>query len=599
MVRVLATSFALCVQSCLATAASKPHIVFVMADDLGSNDVGWHDPSVLSPEIDDLATNGIKLSSMYTYSWCAPSRGAFMSGRYAPKSGFEGCGGPSSNGKGAVTVFPLEYKFLPAMLKQAGYRTVMAGKWHLGFARQVDLPENRGFDKWIGYLEGGEDYYTRRTKIKASNCSTDYDFWFGVPGNGGPVAKGDYYTSEYSTKVYSDFLVKQIEAHDPSEPLFIYAAFQGVHYPLEVPKEYFDRYAAQGAGSGDCTWDKQVLSNGFPNGFQCEATPAFPNLGHVGLDCLCNRLVVKAQVSALSEGVGNLTRALAAKGMWNNTVLIFMGDNGGPSDGGHSNAPLRGGKLNFFEGGIRPAAFITSPLLPESVRGSTFDALAHETDWYATFARLAGVTPPRGIDGVDLWDALVTASPHRDEVLVADHVLRQGRWKLVAGAGRGLGAMAWRTGMLKGCMLGTNGGWLSPPTNATNQCPLDIYSKNGNTKQLGCPDDDRTEFHVTSDVDRWLCSTPCTPETPCLWDVEADPREEHEVSGKHPDVVAKLVARLQELQQDFRGPSTVQDNGAFCSAVESRRVAGRGLFAGPWIDDDVPEISSSWQIVFV
>ena len=81
--------------------------------------------------------------------------------------------------------------------------------------------------------------------------------------------------------------------------------------------------------------------------------------------------------------------------MWDNSVLVFMGDNGGPNDGGHSNAPLRGGKLNFFEGGIRPAAFVTSPLLPKAVFGSKHSGIFHETDWHATFAD----TPP----WVDRW----------------------------------------------------------------------------------------------------------------------------------------------------------------------------------------------------
>ena len=113
-------------------------------DDLGSNDVGWNDPTVLSPEITELARGGVTLTAAYTWSWCAPSRGAFLTGRYASNSGFQGSGGPSPTGYGRIAVMPTAFEMLPAMLKRtANYTTVMAGKWHIGYARRADLPEER------------------------------------------------------------------------------------------------------------------------------------------------------------------------------------------------------------------------------------------------------------------------------------------------------------------------------------------------------------------------------------------------------------------------------------------------------------------------
>jgi arylsulfatase A-like enzyme len=311
------------------SAAPPPHIIFIMADDLGSNDVGYNDPTLLSPEIDQLAKDGVRLTACYTWSWCAPSRGAMLSGRYAPNTGFEGAGGATKSGKGKINVFPLDVPMLPAVLKKAGYATLMAGKWHLGFARQADLPENRGFDAYLGYLSGGEDYYDHSAG-GGPGCSKANDLWFGTPNKGHPPRNSTgYYSGIYSTELYADFIVKRINGHDPTTPLFVYAAFQGVHYPLQVPRRFFDRYASQGAGSGDCAWEKQKNgSNGYPNGFECTANADFPHLRKPGLDCECNRLLVKAQVSSLSEAVGNITTALRTKGMWNNTVLVFMGDNG-------------------------------------------------------------------------------------------------------------------------------------------------------------------------------------------------------------------------------------------------------------------------------
>ena len=152
--------------------------------------------------------------------------------------------------------------------------------------------------------------------------------------------------------------------------------------------------------------------------------------------------MVKAQVAALDEAVANVTLALERAGMMNNTIFVFMGDNGGPTFEGHSNTPLRGGKLNFFEGGVRPASFVYSELLPPGARGTWYTGIIHETDWAATFLALASVDAPTdpllALSGFDVWPTLMDpthAVPHRTEALVADHILRQGRWKLVTGAG--------------------------------------------------------------------------------------------------------------------------------------------------------------------
>lgn len=110
------------------------------------------------------------------------------------------------------------------------------------------------------------------------------------------------------------------------------------------------------------------------------------------------------------------------------TLIVRCAD-GGPLDGAHDNAPLRGGKLNFFEGGLRPAAFVASPLLPPGVSGTRYAGIVHETDWFATFIGLAGVpSPPTGLDGVDFWPTLNNLSrPHRSNALLADNILRVGK----------------------------------------------------------------------------------------------------------------------------------------------------------------------------
>tara|TARA_B110000208_G_scaffold60322_1_gene78553 strand:- start:267 stop:2114 length:1848 start_codon:yes stop_codon:yes gene_type:complete len=595
---ILAAAAMVSSSSASTSTTAPPHIVFVMADDLGSADVGWNDATVLTPEMDDLATTGVVLSTCYTWSWCAPSRGAFLSGRYAPNTGFEGAGGGGGKKGGKVRVFPTEQPLLPAALKASNYTTLMVGKWHIGYARTEDTPEGRGFDTFLGYFEGGEDYYDH-TLGAACGRHDVHDLWFAPnssssssSGRGRPAVKPAR-SGTYSTELYADFVVQHIEAHDASaSPLFVYAAFQGVHFPLQVPQRYFDRYASQGAGSGDCVWTKQShTSLGRMNGFACDPNAAYPTLGKVGIACLCNRLLVKAQVSALSEAVGNITAALKRQGMWENTILIFQGDNGGPVDGAHSNTPLRGGKLNFFEGGIRPAAFVHSPLLPPAVAGTTYRGIVHEVDWYATLIALAGAPAPPLLDGVNVWPTLVDPTkPHRTEALISDRILRVGKWKLVTGASSRAGRTGWCTGELKGGMLGTGGGWITPPLNKTNMIPGDIYTTGGKTDLLGCPEDApaKTQFPVSDPVDLWLCSAACTDLTPCLWDVSegGDPYEREEVAAKNPDVVKTMLARLHELQAGFAANATsgtLVDNGKFCEVLLATEVKGFGVFVGPWM----------------
>ena len=171
---------------------------------------------------------------------------------------------------------------------------------------------------------------------------------------------------------------------------------------------------------------------------------------------------------------------------------------------------------------------------------------------------------------------------HRNDALISGNILRQGKWKLVTGSADKLGPTAWYVGMLKGCMLGTRGGWIVPPTNKTNTCPGDIYTTSGRHALLGCPSDVplKTNISVTSPVDLWLCSVPCTPETPCLWDLEADPYERTDVSSENPSVVTTMLLKLQSYQQNFSNATTIRDNGKFCAAINNRSG-----FLGPWIDD--------------
>lgn len=585
-----------------------PHMILIVGDDMGSNDIGYSDPFLHTPHMDSLANDGIKFSSMYTWRWCAPSRGSLLSGRYAPNHGYE-TGGDGPDSKGRVYGLPTEFELLPAVLsKQANYATHMVGKWHLGFGTEAHLPTNRGFDTFLGYLTGAEDYYTHEKDV-VDDCPT-LDFWNGTSGGAQGPAAIDRTNSTYSTDTFTERIVSTIAAHPNTSspahngnvpPLFIYAAFQGIHTPLEVPKRFFDRVATE-----NCSWDLYQQKGG--KGFKCELEGETVQ----GQNCFCNRLVVKAQMMSLDEAVQDIKEALEARGLYDDSVIMVLGDNGGPTFEAHSNSPLRGGKFNSFEGGLRPAAFLhaSKKLLPDNnstLRGTWYNGSLHQTDIFATFVALANGTagnptsaPPVfngfAIDGVNMWSALLDGAregpPVRTEVLLGDHILRQDNYKLVA-EWTDLKAHDFKSGMLRDCILGTNGGWLDPPTLADgpvqNLCPMDVYTKDEEKHypdDICCNETDAPGCHpVTSDMDKQLCINTCTTDHPCLYDLANDPQERTDVAHAHPDVVDKMLKRLKEIQKGFYDPdkAILQDNGKFCKWVKHR-----GGFLGPWLDGSPP-----------
>eukprot|EP00040_Diaphanoeca_grandis_P001682 m.19169 g.19169 ORF g.19169 m.19169 type:complete len:212 (+) comp12361_c0_seq1:234-869(+) len=177
--------------------------------------------------------------------------GVQCSVRYAPMTGYENAGdGPSNDG--SIQVFPLKYKLIPEVLREAGYKTTMIGKWHLGYVTTSHTPEARGFGHYLGYLTGAEDYYTH-TKSVLQQCPDTVDLWQGQShSNGyqsGPANNSKYFP-QYSTFFFTDFLTARINDHardqNESTPFFAYAAYQSVHGPLEVPKRFFDLYTSQG-----------------------------------------------------------------------------------------------------------------------------------------------------------------------------------------------------------------------------------------------------------------------------------------------------------------------------------------------------------------
>lgn len=324
----------------VALSGTPPNIVFMLVDDLGFAGVGFNSPTgePKTPTIDALAKEGAVLDRHYTYQFCSPTRSSFLSGRLPIHVNQENH--PPCELGGGV---PSNMTVIASMLKKAGYATHHAGKWHGGMSSRDQLPISRGFDSSLAMLSGAADHFTNARACGGGNF---VDLWKNdAPGYG--------LNGTYSEINYVNHMLDVIKSHDTAQPLFLYMAFQNVHGPTQAPERFLDLY------------DESIFK-ARRNGL--------------------------AQISAVDEGIANITDALKAKGMWDNTLLVFSSDNGGPADH-ENNFPLRGSKGSDFEGGVRVVSFVSGGWLPKSVRGKPIDGLMHIADWYATFAQLAGVDP--------------------------------------------------------------------------------------------------------------------------------------------------------------------------------------------------------------
>jgi arylsulfatase A-like enzyme len=360
-----------------AAEASRPNIVFLLADDLGWSDVGYHGSTIATPNLDRLAAEGVKLEQFYVQPLCTPTRASLMTGRYPIRYGLQ----VSVIRPWADYGLPLEERTLPQALREAGYTTAITGKWHLGHARREYLPTSRGFDHQYGLYNGGMDYWTH------------------LRDGGLDWHRNDQALQEegYSTDLIAAEAVRIIERQSDAQPLFLYVPFNAPHVPLQAKKEYLERYSG-------ITDEK--------------------------------RRTYSAMVAALDDAIGRVIEAVDRRGWRDRTLFVFSSDNGGPVTLGATNGELRDGKASVYEGGVRVPAFLTwRNVIPA---GSTSRQPLHMVDLYPTLIKLAGgsLEQPLPLDGRDAWPTILGRSPSpRDEILHQRNpgrgAIRVGDWKLV------------------------------------------------------------------------------------------------------------------------------------------------------------------------
>ncbi|XP_066525769.1 arylsulfatase I [Hoplias malabaricus] len=447
-----------------------PHIIFIMTDDLGFNDIGYHNSAIHTPTLDKLAAQGVKLENYYVQPICTPSRSQLLTGRYQIHTGLQ----HSIIRARQPNCLPFDLVTLPQRLQEAGYSTHMVGKWHLGFYKRDCLPTRRGFHTYFGSLTGSVDYYTYDSCDGPGMCGYDLH-------EGESVAWG--HEGKYSTTLYTRRVRKILASHDPeAQPLFIFLSFQAVHTPLQSPKEYIYPYR---------------------------------DMGNVP------RRKYAAMVSAVDEGVRNVTYALRKYGYYRNSVIIFSTDNGGQPLFGGSNWPLRGRKGTYWEGGIRGVGFVHSPLLRQ--RRKVSKALVHITDWFPTLLALAGgnMSWTHGLDGYNVWEAISEGkeSPRLEILHNIDPLYVQARHgSLQAGFG------IWNTAVQGSVRMGDWKLLTGEPGYGDWTPPQMLGNFPGGWWDL--------ERHVEPRKSVWL------------FNISGDPYERYDLAEQRPDVVKQLLARL-------------------------------------------------------
>lgn len=364
--------------SCRSAGGRKPNFIFIMADDLGYRDLGYCGGWIKTPHIDKLAAAGTQLDQFYVQPLCSPTRSSLMTGRYPMRYGLQA---------GVVRPWaqyglPLEERTLAEALKEAGYRTAICGKWHLGHLDHRYLPTARGFDHQYGHYNGAIDYFTH---MRDGGLDWNRD--------DKPLQE-----EGYATDLIAAESVRLIEQHDFLHPLFLYVAFNAPHSPFQAPPSYLDMY----------------------KGIEDPRKRAYA-----------------AMVTCMDDAVGKIVSVIDKRGVGRDTLIFFCSDNGGMnivSD----NGPLRGQKGLLYEGGILVRAFAVWPGVLRA--GAVVRGLIHIVDLFPTLLKLAGgslaSTKGRPLDGKDVWQTIAKGRPSpRDEILLNvtpfNGAIRCGDWKLI------------------------------------------------------------------------------------------------------------------------------------------------------------------------
>ena len=382
----LTVSFSIISAQSASLNSNKPNFVLIVADDLGFADLSLNgSKQIPTPNIDRLANEGINFSQGYVSApVCSPSRAGLLTGKNQVQFGYDNNVGGSQPGFDPQFLgLPVSEKTIADKLKPLGYVSGIIGKWHLGDEPQFH-PLKRGFDEFWGYTGGGHNYFGSEPDGKGYDSPIECNYKTPQPITYITDNKGDECV---------DFIIRH-----KSEPFFLYAAFNAPHAPMQ-------------ATEADLELFKHIKDQ--------------------------KRRTYCAMVYRLDLNVGKIMKTLKEEGLEENTMVVFISDNGGPADSNASiNAPLNGQKGILLEGGIRVPFIMKWPKILSA--GKTFDSPVISLDFMPTFIEAAGrkVSDTDELDGVDLIPFLTNETkekPHKsfNWRFTISAAIREGDWKLV------------------------------------------------------------------------------------------------------------------------------------------------------------------------
>lgn len=388
----------------IPSATSQPNLLLILADDMGYGDLSCYGSlQVRTPNLDRLAREGVRCTDGYvSSSVCAPSRAGLLTGRSGSRFGFEHNLSHPSHVEPEFAGVPLDEPLIPERLGELGYRTGLVGKWHQGEALPEHHPTARGFDAFFGMLKGSHAYWPTVESHRL------------LFGSESPTSIRTPYLTDWFTLEAIDFIRGEgaMATEDPERPWFLFLSYNTPHSPMQAKEEDLARYA------------------------------------HIHDE---TRRTYCAMQSCMDDNIGRILDVLEERGELENTLIVFLSDNGGSVEVSHAiNAPLRGTKGTFLEGGIRVPTIYHWPMtLDPGVYRKPVSAL----DVMATFVSAAGGTPPsvgerqaregRGpkkgpiYDSVDLipyFLGTAEGSPHPAlhwRMALRGSAIRVGDWKLV------------------------------------------------------------------------------------------------------------------------------------------------------------------------
>ena len=464
MVRLL-TSFLLLV----AVAAGRPNIVIVMVDDMGYSDIGCYGGEIPTPNIDKLADNGLRFSQFYNTARCCPTRASLITGLHPHQTGI---GWMTNSPRGATAERGVDgYRgflnrncvTMAEVLREAGYHTYMAGKWHLGYHQRDRWPLQRGFDKYYGIIAGASSYFNPQPPR-------------GLTFQNEPVQpEGDGY---YTTDAFTEYAIRFVREQTDGRPFFLYLAYNAPHWPLHAKEQDIRKFAGKYAMG----WDelrRQRHARQIEMGLvrrEWGLSPRDP--GVRPWDTLTaeqqkqldyRMAVYAAQIHCVDYNVGKLVAALKEKDALDDTLLLFLSDNGGCAEpykdlgGGDfadinnaaksgaisygqgwanaSNTPFRLFKVWVNEGGISTSLIAHWPQVIREQRGKITGSAGYLIDLMPTVLEATGAEYPSThngnwifpLEGRSLMPAFSTGEVTQHEWMFWEHqnncAVRHGRWK--------------------------------------------------------------------------------------------------------------------------------------------------------------------------